>query len=75
MNQAANDNATRWTAVVRYRCEGATYTEVTHRFEEMAELDALVEQGPHWDTIISIVVRQTRPSERATLTVEEAARM
>ena len=70
----ANDNPFRWTAVIRYRCDAGTNI-VTYDFEEMADLDELVEQGPHWDTIIDITVTIARPSESAALTVEEAERL
>jgi hypothetical protein len=53
----------RWLAVVTYRGEAGPI-EVDHHFEELEELQALIERGPDWNTIISIVV--TLNPERAT---------
>jgi hypothetical protein len=64
----------RWLAVVTYRGEAGPI-EVDHHFEELEELDAIIERGPDWNTIISIVVRLN--PERATYpgdTIEAAER-
>ena len=53
----------RWIAVVTYRSESGPI-EVDHHFEELEELHTLVERGPDWNTIVSIVV--TLNPERAT---------
>ena len=45
----------RWIAVVTYRSESGPI-EVDHHFEELEELHTLVERGPDWNTIVSIVV-------------------
>jgi hypothetical protein len=42
----------RWIAVATYRSESGPI-EVDHHFEE---LHTIIERGPHFDTIISIVV-------------------
>jgi hypothetical protein len=46
----------RWIAVVTYRTKTGM-TGVDHAFEELAELDHLIERGPDWNTIETIVVR------------------
>jgi hypothetical protein len=64
----------RWLAVVTYRSESGPI-EVDHHFEELEELDTIIERGPDWNTIVSIVV--TLNPERATYpddTVEGAER-
>jgi hypothetical protein len=64
----------RWLAVVTYRAEAGPI-EVDHHFEELEELHTLIERGPDWNTIVSIVV--TLNPERATYpgdTVEAAER-
>ena len=45
----------RWIAVVTYRSESGPI-EVDHHFEELEELHTLIERGPDWNTIVSIVV-------------------
>jgi hypothetical protein len=45
----------RWIAVVTYRSESRPI-EVDHHFEELEELSRLIERGPDWNTIVSIVV-------------------
>ena len=64
----------RWLAVVTYRGEAGPI-EVDYQFEELEELHTLIERGPHFDTIVSIVV--TFNPERAEYpddTVEAAER-
>jgi hypothetical protein len=46
----------RWIAIVTYRSDGGPI-EVDHHFEELDELQALIERGPDWNTIETIVVR------------------
>ena len=75
---------TRWKATITYRVEptefgksinvDGEFLEVEHDIEEIGELERIVELGPHWDTIEKIEIVLQRPSEDATLTVEEAAR-
>jgi hypothetical protein len=45
----------RWLARVTYRGEKGPI-EVDFCFEEIAELDDLIERGPDWNTIDTIVV-------------------
>jgi hypothetical protein len=64
----------RWVAVVTYRAEAGPI-EIDHHFEELEELQGIIERGPDWNTIISIVV--TLNPERATYpgdTIEAAER-
>jgi hypothetical protein len=64
----------RWLAVVTYRAEAGPI-EVDHCFEELEELQGIIERGPDWNTIVSIVV--TLNPERAVYpgdTIEAAER-
>ena len=64
----------RWMAVVTYRSESGPI-EVDYHIEELEEPHTLIERGPHFDTVISIVV--TFNPERAEYpddTVEAAKR-
>jgi hypothetical protein len=71
-----NDNLKpRWKAVILYRMANDKFVDVEHQFEEIHELDGLIERGPHWDTIVSCTVTLNRPAENARLTIEEAARL
>lgn len=46
----------RWIAVVTYRAEAGPI-EVDHHFEELEELQGIIERGPDWNTIETIVIR------------------
>lgn len=62
----------RWTATITYRCdEGLAH--IFHDLDEIEELDGIVEQGPHWDTIDQITI--VRTGGNPTLTVEKAAQL
>lgn len=63
----------RWKAVILYRMEDGQFVDVEHYFEEIAELDDLIERGPHWDTLIRCTVTLNRPARDARLTLEKAA--
>jgi hypothetical protein len=45
----------RWRAVIRYHTE-ASSVEVMHFLSEIADLDNIVELGPHWDTVLKIEI-------------------
>ena len=60
----------RWQARIFRRHDGGINLE-THHLSELSELDAIVERGPHWDTIVAIEI--DRVGGDATLTVEAAA--
>jgi hypothetical protein len=62
----------RWKATIYYRTATGT-VDITHDFDEIADLHDLVERGPHWDTIERIVILRADPAQ-PYLTVEEAAR-
>jgi hypothetical protein len=63
---------TRWTAKATYRTETGP-VEVVHDLAELSDLHDLIERGPHWDTVVEIVITRHAASQPA-LTVE-AARM
>ena len=68
------DEHFRWIAVVSYRSQNGLI-EVDHHFEEISELDEIVERGPDWNTIDSITIRlNPRRTAYPGDTVEEAER-
>jgi hypothetical protein len=60
----------RWQATINYRTD-AGICDVDHAIDELSELEELVERGPDWNTIISIKIVLTDPSD-VDLTVEQA---
>lgn len=58
----------RWNAVVVYKTKNGP-VDVEHHFEELYELDDLIERGPDYRAIVSISIRYA-PSE--PITIEEA---
>lgn len=62
----------RWQATVFYRTD-AGINPVDHVFEEISDLDELIERGPDWNTIAKIEIILLRSSSDYPLTIEEAA--
>lgn len=62
----------RWHAVITYRTVIGP-NPVEHDLEELSDLHDLVERGPHWDAIESIVVTRANYNTATDLTVEKAA--
>lgn len=62
----------RWRAVVTYRREAGP-TTVEYPLEEIGDLHYLIERGPHWDCIVSIVINIIPMIEN--LTVEAAEKL
>lgn len=63
----------RWHASVLYRTDDGE-REIEHRFEELDDLQDIIERGWDWNTIISIKItlaRNTTPG----LTVEQSVRI
>ena len=63
----------RWTATITYRSKRGDIV-VDHHFEELDELQNIVERGPDWNSIVSINIvlnpkRTTHPGD----TIEAAA--
>jgi len=54
--------------------DGGNFVDVEHLFEEIEDLQELVERGPHWDTLIRCTITLNRPAENKHLTIEEAAK-
>ena len=46
--------------------------DVEHLLHEIAELDDLVERGPHWDTLIRAEIHRINHVEDDGMTVERA---
>jgi hypothetical protein len=63
-------NEPYWEVTITYRTETGPHEEVT-QIDEIEEADGLVEGGPHWDTIESIVIKRVN-SDYPNLTVEAA---
>lgn len=63
----------RWIATVHYRSD-SSLVDVSHDLLELDELHALVERGPHWDTIDHIEVVRADGRDEA-LTIEGARRL
>lgn len=63
----------RWRAVATYRTENGP-VDLIHSFEELAELEEKIENGPDWNTLEKIVVTLGRVSNPG-LTVEESFRI
>lgn len=61
----------RWTAKVIYRSDSGI-VDVIHDIDEISELDALVEHGPHFDAIEEISIRR---GDGDKLTIEQAEKM
>lgn len=63
----------RWHAVITYRTDAGTlYDEVD--LNELSDLHDHVEAGPHFDTIISIILTRGESLD-GDLTVEEASKL
>lgn len=60
----------RWTAVVTYRTNNGP-VDVEHEIEELEDLHDLIERGPDWNTIVSIVITYNRQHYDG-LTVEQS---
>lgn len=65
-------NIIRWRVLVTYRTEDIPHS-VTRDLEELDELTALIEDGPHFDTIMGIEIFRINHITSKTLTIEEAA--
>lgn len=65
----------RWRAIIEYRSKRGVITR-TYTFEEIEELDDIIEMGPHWDTLIRCTVSKCRIDDgNPALTIEEAAEL
>jgi hypothetical protein len=63
-------NYPRWVATIYYRSDKGML-DVEYVFEELEELQGLVERGPDWNTIDKIEVRLARKTA-PRLTIEGA---
>lgn len=70
--EAANDIlSSRWKAVITYRADAGPHV-VTRFFDEIVELDEIIESGPSWDAMVNCVVTLANPTE-GDITIEQAA--
>jgi hypothetical protein len=74
MIEDAPSTLARWKATVWYRTE-AGLLDVEMLLDELHDLHDRIEQGPHWDTIASIVVERMNHDERSDLTIEQAEKL
>jgi hypothetical protein len=61
----------RWIANIAYRFENDV-RGVLIGFEEFSDLGEVIEQGPHWDSVVSITIERLRDADE-TMTVEKGA--
>jgi hypothetical protein len=59
----------RWRALMTFSGDAGPY-DVIHEFEELEELQDIVERGPDWHSILSIKIELARRNYHVT--VEEA---
>ncbi len=59
----------RWFVTVVYRADAGPL-DIDYAIEELAELQAIIERGPYWDTIDRIEIRLQR--RLYDVTVEQA---
>jgi hypothetical protein len=59
-------NYPRWVATIYYRSDKGMI-DVEYVFEELEELQGLVERGPDWNTIDKIEVRLARKTAHLTI--------
>lgn len=64
----------RWLAEITYRTDNGPLM-VPHDLAEISDLQALVERGPHWDTIDLIQILRVNHNTAEDLTVEAAAKL
>ena len=61
----------RWKATVLYRADAGLF-DVPMLLAELGDLHDRIEAGPHWDTIVHIVVERMNHNTCPTLTIEQA---
>jgi hypothetical protein len=66
------DEMKRWRVEIVYRTDNRIGIMSGFDIEELYELQDIVEDGPHWDTVIEIKIVRL---EKSTLTLEEAAKL
>lgn len=64
----------RWLAEITYRTDNGPLM-VPHDLAEISDLQALVERGPHWDTIDLIQIFRVNHNTADDLTVEAAEKL
>lgn len=63
----------RWQAVLVYRTNNGPI-DVIHLFDEIEDLDGIIERGPHWDTLIRCTITRHHLVD-GPITIEEAAEL
>ena len=56
----------RWHAIVTYRAEGGSL-EVDHAFDEISDLEVLIERGPSFESIIDIRIKYYGTDRKMTI--------
>lgn len=65
----------RWKAVLTYRSQATGLVPVEHEIEELEELHEIVERGPDWNALDSIVITLLRHHDDRGTTIEETEDM
>jgi hypothetical protein len=71
MSAPTEEKPPRWIAQINYRFDNGI-RGVLIGFEEFGDLGEVIEQGPHWDSVVSINVERLRDADE-TMTVEKAS--
>jgi hypothetical protein len=69
----ANEVPPRWIANINYRFNEGT-RGILIGFEEFTDLGQVIEQGPHWDSVVDITIQRLRDADE-TMTVEKGAEL
>lgn len=64
----------RWQAVVLFRSSEQPGLTSVHDLEEISDLHEIIEMGPNYDTIESIVITRVNHIDSPALTIEQSAR-
>ena len=64
----------RWHVTLIYRTENGPL-DIEHHIDEVADVDDLIESGPHWDTLIECKIVRINHVHSETLTVEGAEQL
>jgi len=65
----------RWKAVLTYRSQMTGLVPVEHKIEELEELQDIVERGPDWNALDSIVITLLHRHDDRGTTIEETEDM
>lgn len=67
------NRGTRWVAVLFYRTDNGII-DVEHAFEELSDIEGIVERGPDWHTLDRVEIR-LRENYMPELTIEQSRKL